>query len=77
MINYAKQVFLFVSYEHGMDFVPVHDGLNFGDFGSGQHVFWRACHDVAHGVVEEFGLPALHGTTNITVGNEANHFIVF
>ena len=59
-----------------MYLVLVHDALYLADLGAWQHKFRRSCHNIAYCMVEEFGLPAFHGTANVTVCNESYHLMV-
>ena len=59
---------LLIAYQHGVYLIPVHNALNLRHFNVWQHRLWLSCHDVGHGMVEEFRLPLLHGSPYVAVG---------
>ena len=61
---------LVVAYEHRVDLVAVHDAFYLRYLGVCGNDLWVACHDVGNGAVEELSLPALHGASDVAVGDQ-------
>ena len=59
-----------------MYLVFVHDPLDLCDLCLWLDGLGCARHDVTHRVVEEFCLPFLHGTADVTIGDQSRDFIV-
>ena len=68
---------ILIYYEYRMYLVFVHDALNLRNLGLRSHHFRSGGHDVAHGLIEEFSLPLLHGTADISIGNQTDDTLVF
>ena len=77
MVHYAEEVTVGIYYEQGVNLVSLLNALYVGDFRVRADSLRVASHDVAHGVVEELGLPTLRGTTYVAIGNEAHDATIF
>ena len=76
MIDDSHKMVFLIYYEYSMNLVLVHDALYLGDFGVWIYHLRSNCHDVAHSLVEEFCLPFLHSTTDVTIGNQSDDLLV-
>ena len=77
MVHYAEEVTVGINYEQGVNLVSLLYALYVGDFRVRADGLRVASHDVAHGVVEELGLPALRGPSDVAIGNEAHDAPIF
>ena len=77
IVDYTHKVVRLVEHEQGVNLVSLLNALYVGDFRVRADSLRVASHDVAHGVVEELGLPALRGTTYVAIGNEAHDATIF
>ena len=73
MVYDAEQMTVVVGHQYRVDFIFVHDVLYLADLGLRRHDLGGARHDVADGLVEELGLPFLHGASYVAVGYESGN----
>ena len=71
MVDDANEVVVIVDDEDGVNLVLLHHSLYLADFRLRANGLWAAGHDVADGMVEELGLPAFYGSTNVTISDES------
>ena len=77
MINHTKQMILLVDNQDRMHLVLVHNLLNLCNFRICQNAFRLTRHDVFYRMLHEARLPALHSTTDVAIGNQADNLLVF
>ena len=76
-VYYSYQMLLFIHYKHTVDLVRMKDMLYLRNLCFRRYHLRSARHDIPHGKLEELILRTLHGTTYVTIGDDAHNLIVY